>query len=125
MELEYQFRKGGNTNTFRNRLYIGTQSASITGAVAYINHSTAVGATVQTFVMRRNFWVKSTTNTQGFILRSALDYNMSDAYITTTFNAGNVDWTQTQYIHITGQLVSGTADNLNVECVVFKVSRPT
>jgi len=125
MELEYQFRKAGSANTYRNRLYIGTQSASISGAVAYINHTTAVGSAVLTFVMRRNFWVRSATNTQGFILRSALDYLMYDGYATANFVQGNIDWTQTQYIHITGTLVSGTADSLNVECVVFKVSRPT
>ena len=123
VEIEWRLLKTNANSTWNSRVYIGTQSGSLPStSFAIIDASTNLGATTRVVVNRRTLYIVSSTNTEYLSKRSSYDAFDLSALTTTAFGSSNIDWTQTQYVHLTGWVVS-TLDSVQPRQLSVRINR--
>ena len=123
VEIEWRLLKTNANNTWNSRVYIGTQSGSLPStSFAIIDASTNLGTTTRVVVNRRTLYIVSSTNTEYLTKRSSYDTFDLTALTTTAFGSSNIDWTVTQYVHLTGWVVS-TLDSVQPRQLSVRINR--
>lgn len=95
--VRQRIRKTGTGGTFVNGIYVNT-SASLTGASQLAIYTTT-GTTQLTAQMKRDFFIKSATNTEGLWNNQSLPSD--DIATVQAVSSTNIDWTVDQYLLFT------------------------
>jgi hypothetical protein len=123
VEIDFRLLKTNANNAWNSRIYIGTQSGSLPNTnFALIDASTNLGSTTRTVFNRRSLYIVSTTNTEFLPKRSSYDAFDLNTLITTAFGSANIDWTITQYVHLTGWVLS-TLDSVQSRQLSVRINR--